>query len=153
MVPVVPVVSSLQRFPCTGLLLWSQWCPHYRGFPVQNCYCGPSGVPIIEVPLYRTVTVVPVVSSLQRFPCTELLLWSRWCPQHRGSTVHCTRTCQLHTYVGSTKIPRKSDFFSKSFSGIGQFTKSKHATTNVFAQHTHSARVNIYFARMCIKYP
>ena len=45
-------------FTVQDSLLWSQWCPCYRGFTVQDS-CGPNGVLIIEVSLYRTVYCGP----------------------------------------------------------------------------------------------
>ena len=39
----------------------SHWCPHCRGFTVQDCllYCGPNGVLVVEVSLYRTAYCGP----------------------------------------------------------------------------------------------
>ena len=51
-------------------LLWSQWCPYYRGFTVQDCLLWSQWGPY-----YKGFTV------------HDCLLWSQWCPYYRGSTV------------------------------------------------------------------
>ena len=54
-------------------LLWSQWCPYYRGSLCRTAYYGPNGVLIIEVHCTGQLTVSPTVSLLERFHCTGQL--------------------------------------------------------------------------------
>ena len=78
-------------------LLWSQWCPYYRGTTLLDSYCGPNGVLTTEAPLYWTATAAPVMSLLQRYHFTGQLLWSQWCPYYRGTTL-------LDSYCGPSDV-------------------------------------------------
>ena len=104
---VVPAVSSLQRFCVQDHVLWSQQCPHCRGSVYRTMFCGPSSVLITEVLCTGLCSVVPAVSSLQRFCVQDCVLWSQQCPHYRGSvyrTVFCDPSSVLITEVLCTGL-------------------------------------------------
>ena len=69
-------------------LLWSQWCPYYRGSTVQDCVLWSQWCPYC-----RGSTVQDCVLWSQWCPycrgstVQDCVLWSQWCPYCRGSTV------------------------------------------------------------------
>ena len=104
---VVPMVSLLQRFHCTGQLavvpmvplLQRSHCtgqlavvpmvdPYYRGFTVQDSLLWSQWCPY-----YRGFTVQDSLLWSQwcpyyrGFTVQDSLLWSQWCPYYRGFTV------------------------------------------------------------------
>ena len=52
---VAPMVSLLWRFHCRGLFTVVQMVSLLWRFDCTEMYCGPNGVLIMEVSLYRTV--------------------------------------------------------------------------------------------------